>query len=82
MGYNYGRGKRTAFGIGGFLIGVYDKKSDQFLTIAKIGTCLTDEEWKTLAKEGNKLKAKEKPPLYNVDKLLEPDVWMEPEVVV
>lgn len=82
MGYNFGRGKRTAFGIGGFLIGVYDAKNDEYVTIAKIGTGLTDEEWKTLAKKGKELKAKVKPPLYNVDKLLEPDVWMEPEVVV
>ncbi len=82
MGYYYGRGKRTAFGIGGFLIGIYDKKSDQYLTIAKIGTGLTDEEWRTLAKDGNKLKASEKPPLYSVDKMLEPDVWMEPSIVV
>lgn len=82
MGYYLGRGKRTAFGIGGFLIGVYDKKNDQFVTVSKVGTGLTDEEWKTLAIRGNKLKSKVKPPLYLVDKNLEPDVWMEPEVVV
>lgn len=82
MGYFYGRGKRTSFGIGAFLIGIYDAKNDKFDTIAKIGTGLTDEEWKELAKRGQKLKAKEKPPLYNVDKWLEPDVWIEPEVVV
>lgn len=82
MGYYLGRGKRTAFGIGGFLIGVYDKVNDQFVTVSKVGTGLTDEEWRTLAVEGAKLKAKEKPPLYNVDKNLEPDVWMEPEIVV
>ncbi len=82
MGFYYGKGKRTAFGIGGFLIGIYDKKSDQYLTIAKIGTGLTDEEWRTLAREGDKIKAKEKPPLYIVDKMLEPDVWMEPSIVV
>ena len=82
MGYYYGRGKRTAFGIGGFLIGVYDKNTDHYVTIARIGTGLTDEEWKTLAIRGNKLKAKEKPPLYMVDNLLAPDVWIEPEIVV
>lgn len=82
MGYYYGRGKRTAFGIGGFLIGVYDKKNDNYVTIAKIGTGLTDDEWRTLARQGQKLKAHEKPPLYSVDKLLTPDVWMEPEIVV
>lgn len=82
MGYYYGRGKRTGFGIGAFLIGIYDKKIDKFYTIAKIGTGLTDVEWKELASRGQKLKAKEKPPLYEVDKWLEPDVWIEPEIVV
>lgn len=82
MGYYFGRGKRTSFGIGAFLIGIYDKSQDKFLTIAKIGTGLTDEEWITLAKRGQELKAKEKPPLYEVDKFLEPDVWVEPEIVV
>lgn len=82
MGYYYGQGKRTAFGIGAFLIGVYDSKKDQFVTIAKIGTGLTDEEWRELAKRGGVIKAKEKPALYEVDKWLEPDVWVEPEIVV
>lgn len=82
MGYFYGKGKRTAFGIGAFLIGIYDEKQDKFMSIAKIGTGLTDEEWKELAKRGEKLKANEKPPLYEVDKNLTPDVWIEPEVVV
>lgn len=82
MGYYYGQGKRTGFGIGAFLIGVYDKKTDKFLTIAKIGTGLTDDEWRELAKRGTKLKAKEKPPLYEVDKILTPDVWVEPEIIV
>lgn len=82
MGYYFGRGKRTGFGIGAFLIGIYDKKTDKFYTIAKIGTGLTDDEWRELANRGQKLKAKEKPPLYEVDKWLEPDVWIEPEIVV
>jgi DNA ligase-1 len=82
MGYYFGRGKRTSFGIGAFLIGIYDDKKDVFETIAKVGTGLTDEEWKELAKRGQSLKSKEKPPLYEVDKWLEPDVWVKPEIVV
>jgi len=82
MGYYYGRGKRTSFGIGAFLIGIYDEKQDKFMTIAKVGTGLTDEEWKELAKRGDKLKSKARPTLYEVDKWLEPDVWVEPEIVV
>lgn len=82
MGYNYGQGKRTGFGIGAFLIGVYDKEQDKYVTVSKVGTGLSDEEWRELAKRGNTLKSREKPPLYEVDKLLEPDVWVEPEIVV
>lgn len=82
MGYYYGRGKRTSFGIGAFLIGIYDAKQDKYLTIAKVGTGLTDEEWKELAKRGTVLKSKEKPALYEVDKWLEPDIWVKPEIVV
>lgn len=82
MGYYLGRGKRTGFGIGAFLIGIYDEKQDKFLTIAKVGTGLTDEEWKELAKRGQVLKSKERPALYEVDKWLEPDVWIKPEIVV
>ena len=82
MGYDYGQGKRTGFGIGDFLIGVYDKKSDMFKTIAKIGTGLTDEEWKALKLKTEKLKQKEKPALYDVDKLMECDGWVDPQIVV
>lgn len=82
MGFYYGQGKRTSFGIGAFLIGVYDKKQDKFVTVAKIGTGLTDEEWRELAKRGTKLKAKEKPPLYEVDKMLTPDVWVDSNIIV
>lgn len=82
MGFNYGKGKRTAFGIGAFLIGVYDKKKDMFVTVSKIGTGLTDDEWIGLAQRCRKLKANEKPPLYEVDRMLEPDVWVEPEIIV
>jgi DNA ligase 1 len=82
MGYYLGRGKRTAFGMGAFLIGIYDEKEDKYLTIAKVGTGLTDEEWKELAKRGGKLKTRERPALYEVDKWLEPDVWIKPEIVV
>lgn len=82
LGFDYGQGKRAGFGIGDFLIGVYDQKSDLYKTVAKIGTGLSDVEWKEMAKRLNRLKAKEKPPLYDVDKMMNCDVWVEPEVVV
>lgn len=82
MGYDFGQGKRNTFGIGDFLIGVYDPKDDMFRTIAKIGTGLTDEEWRRMKKECDEVKVKNKPARYDVDKLMTCDVWVEPRKVV
>lgn len=82
MGYDYGKGKRAGFGIGAFLVGVYDEKQDKFLTVCKIGTGLLDEEWRELKKRADKFKSHNTPPLYDVDKLMVVDVWMEPSIVV
>jgi len=81
MGYYSGKGKRTGFGIGAFLVGVVDEKG-QVGSIAKIGTGLTDEQWKELYERAEKLKVAEKPEEYVVAKTLEPDVWVRPELVV
>ena len=82
MGYDYGKGKRAGFGIGAFLVGIYDEKLDKFLTVCKIGTGLSDEEWRQLKVESQKLKVKSKPALYEVDKMMECDVWVSPSIVV
>jgi len=82
MGYDFGQGKRSDFGIGDFLIGVYDQKADTFKTIAKIGTGLTDEEWKNLRQQSAKCKVQSKPERYEVDKAMKCDVWVRPEMVV
>lgn len=82
MGYTLGEGKRTDFGVGQFLTGVYDKKQDTFLTTSKIGTGLTDEQFREFVKRVHKFKTKKMPPLYDTDKLLTPDVWLEPGLVV
>ncbi|OGK16251.1 hypothetical protein A2774_04675 [Candidatus Roizmanbacteria bacterium RIFCSPHIGHO2_01_FULL_39_12c] len=82
MGYDYGKGKRTDFGLGAFLVGIFDKNKDKFLTICKIGTGLTDEEWRELQVKSQKLKVKNKPTLYEVDKMMECDVWLAPSIVV
>ncbi len=82
MGYDYGKGKRAGFGIGAFLVGVYDEKQDKFFTVAKIGTGLSDEEWRQLQKRAQKYKSDKRPALYDVDKLMVADVWMKPSIVV
>jgi DNA ligase-1 len=82
IGYDAGEGKRTSFGIGGFLIGVYDKEKDKYLTIAKIGTGLTDEEWKQLRARSQEHVVKIKPDNYEVSKQMECDHWVSPKMVV
>lgn len=82
MGYDYGQGKRNKFGIGAFLVGVYDERRDKFETIAKIGTGLSDQEWRDLHLKSQKAKVKLKPTNYEVDKLMKCDVWVRPTMVV
>ncbi len=82
MGYDFGRGKRAGFGIGAFLVGVYDEKENKFVTISKIGTGLTDEEWRELKKRADKFHTNKQPVLYEVDKMMAPDTWVQPEIVV
>jgi len=83
MGYYKGKGKRAGFGIGGFLVGIREKEgSDQFVTISKIGTGLSDQQWREMRKRIDKVKVKEKPKEYLIDKNLFPDVWCLPKIVV
>ena len=44
MGYDRGKGKRSDFGMGAFLVGVYDAHEDSFKTVAKIGTGLSADD--------------------------------------
>ena len=83
MGYYKGKGKRAGFGIGGFLVGIREKEgSDQFVTISKIGTGLTDEQWREMKKRGDQVKVSHQPKQFAVDKNLFPDVWCAPKIVV
>ena len=80
MGYTRGKGKRAGFGIGQFLAGVVDGESVK--TITKVGTGLTDEQFKELNKRLSKIRTEKKPKGYKVDKNLEPDYWVEPKQIV
>jgi len=80
LGYIFGRGKRTAFGAGALLVGVYDDKNDEFVTVSKIGTGLTDEEWREIHKRADKIKINHKP--ARVNSAIEPSVWIKPEIVI
>jgi len=81
LGYYLGHGKRASFGIGALLVGVFNPKLDRFETVAKIGTGLTDQEWKDQKKACDKLKVAECPHNVVCAKGLYPDVWVVPEIV-
>ena len=81
LGYYAGEGKRVHFGVGAFLVGVYNKKEDRFETVAKIGTGLKDEDWKDLKQLCDTIKVKEMPKNVMCAKELYPDVWVNPEIV-
>ena len=81
IGYYLGKGKRTKFGVGGFLVGIVDK--DKIKSLTKLGTGLTDDEFYLLKEKLKGLEVKEKPKEYEeVDKTLIPDFWVRPSLVV
>lgn len=96
MGYYRGKGKRVKFGVGAFLVGINANGSQEstpeggqavdssqaILTVAKIGTGLTDEQWRELKMRCDNLVAMDMHKDYQVPKGLTPDVWVEPELVV
>jgi len=80
MGYTAGRGKRVSFGLGQFLVGVRD--NGEIKTVTKVGTGLTDDQFRELKKRLLGSEVKDKPKNYVVTKLLEPDFWVTPQVIV
>jgi DNA ligase-1 len=80
LGYIYGRGKRASFGAGALLVGVYDAVDDEFKSVSKIGTGLSDAEWQEIHQRCDKIATKSKP--ARINSTIIPSVWVEPEVVI
>lgn len=81
FGYYVGQGKRAKFGIGAFLVGIYNRAEDHFETVAKVGTGMSDDEWKILKKRCDHIAVKQQPKNVICSKELYPDVWVAPEIV-
>src|SRR5215471_148962 len=79
LGYLFGRGKRAALGAGSLLVGLYDPERDQFVTVTKIGTGLSDEQWGSIRERTRGLEVDQRP--ARVSSLIEPSVWVEPHLV-
>ena len=87
LGFYVGKGKRQAFGIGALLVGVLAKDQSGDLVVkslSKIGTGLTDEQFKEVKNlaDQNLTKNNHKPTIYDVNKNLSPDFWLEPKIVL
>jgi DNA ligase-1 len=80
LGYYRGKGKRAEFGTGALLAGVYDTDKDEFVTISKLGTGLSDQGWRDIHQRMASLEVAEKPARVNSNFV--PDVWLEPAIVV
>jgi DNA ligase-1 len=83
MGYYLGKGKRAGFGIGAFLVGTrVDEESDEIVTVAKIGTGITDELFAELKSRLDLLKLEKLPKEFKIDKNLMPEVLVKPKLIV
>lgn len=83
LGYYFGKGKRTSLGIGAFLVGtIIEAGGEEIVTVAKIGTGLTEDQFRELKAKVDANQSKQKPKQYNVPKELTPDIWTDPSLVV
>ena len=80
LGSYRGKGKRVEFGAGALLAGVYDSDKDEFATITKLGTGLSDQGWRDIYQRLASLEVAEKP--ARVSSTLVPDAWLEPSIVL
>ena len=61
-------------------MGLYDPEQDQFVTVTKIGTGLSDEQWRSIRERTKGLEVDHRP--ARVSSLIEPSVWVEPQLVI
>lgn len=80
LGYFVGRGKRVGLGVGALLVGVYDADADEFKTVTRIGTGLSDEQWREVAERAAPFRTEQRP--ARVQSSITPSVWVEPRIVL
>ncbi len=80
VGYWQGKGHRAQFGIGTVLTALYDPERERFVTVTRLGTGFSEEEWVALRQRLDQERTAEQP--ARVDSQLTPDVWVEPQVVI
>ena len=81
MGGYRGRGKRAQFGVGGLLLGVRGS-GGRYYTISRLGTGMSDEQFRQIKRRMARVAAREKPKEYVADGEVVPDIWITPSLVV
>ncbi len=79
VGAYFGRGRRAGT-YGALLCAAYNDKKDKFETFCKLGTGFTDKELAGLPKKFKKIE--HKPARLEISKSMQPDVWLDPRIVV
>lgn len=82
IGYYRGEGRLAQFGIGALLAAVYDSANDKYVTVTKIGTGITHEQWQSIKIACDAVKTDRKLDNILIPKSLSPDVFLLPELVV
>lgn len=77
VGYFYGQGRLKDYP-GSLLVCVYDENLDEYQTVAKVSSGLSEEEFMRLKDRFIQIPA----PFINLNTRIEPDVWIEPNTVV
>ena len=80
MGSYRGRGKRAAFGVGGLLLGVRGADG-RYYSLSRLGTGLSDEQFREARRRVRTLQSRERPKEYIVKKEAYPDIWAAPGIV-
>ena len=79
IGALLGKGKRTGY-YGALLLAAYDKKSDTFQSICKVGTGFSDYDLELIYNQLKNYVVDKK--YYNVNTNLKMDIWFTPKLVI
>ncbi|HEY6588696.1 MAG TPA: ATP-dependent DNA ligase, partial [Nitrososphaeraceae archaeon] len=79
IGALLGKGKRTGY-YGALLLAVYDKNSDTFQSVCKVGTGFSDRDLELIYNELKNYVVEEK--YYNVNSSMKMDIWFNPKLVL
>lgn len=79
IGAFHGKGRRVGT-YGTYLLGTYDDKKSNFVSVAKVGTGFSDEDLLKMPKLLRPYESHVKPP--GVESAMVPDIWFRPHLVI